>query len=352
MAKYEFPRGADEIEKSATSRGDGDGKWRPFIQNFFWKDGDDRFLLFLNPISDIPKVLMQEVWLESGRKAYAIARTTPAIGEKKDPIQDTWQYKPIERYVGVAVELEADMKEVRNRPRPVGFHVLTRKFDRRIFDDKGEATGETEEVEAPIVGMVVQSASNFFRHVAHKDAKDGPITECAVQITRLGGGTDTDYSVDMFADLDVDLSNLINYFDGISYLSEEEISTLGAIEDDEELVTQLGSVLLDKRLDEMTDQDYYNEILDEITEPARFAKENKPSNSSRRASQGRNRTARPSQKKEAHPDETDPIRDDSEPAAENGASEPKPRARQRATKSSPVSDRLAELRAEGEAVTA
>lgn len=356
MAKYEYPKGAEEIEKSANREPTEGGKWRPFIQNFFWKDGDERFLLFLNPISDIPKVMMQEVWLANGRKAYAIARTTPAIGEKKDPIQDTWQYKPVERYVAVAVELEPEMKEVRGRPRPVGFTVATRKFERKIWDEEtNEATGETEEVQAPIVGMVIQSASNFFRHVAHKDAKNGPITECAVQVTRLGGGTDTDYNVDMFEDLDVDLTNLLEYFDGISYLSNEELDTLAAIEDDNTLVQELGSVLLDKRLDEMSDKEYYDEILDEIDEPARFAKENKPSGSSRRAQQGRNRQSRPSQKANgAEPSSvTASEPDNHDETTPEPEAEAKPRARrQRASKASPVADRLAELRAEGEAVPA
>jgi hypothetical protein len=353
MAKYEFPKGAEEIEKSANREPSEGGKWRPFIQNFFWKDGDERYLLFLNPIGDIPKVMMQEVWLSNGRKAYAIARTTPAIGEKKDPIQDTWQYKPVERYVAVAVELEPEMKEVRGRPRPVGFTVATRKFDRKVWDDEGKDTGETEEVQAPVVGMVIQSASNFFRHVAHADAKKGPITECAVQVTRLGGGTDTDYNVDMFEDLDVDLTNLLEYFDGISYLSEEELDTLSAIEDDQELVAQLGSLLLDKRLDEMSDREYYDEILDEIDEPARFAKENKPSGSSRRAQQGRNRQSRPSQKRSEGAETSSESASEADNHDGNAPeTDAKPRARRRATKQSPVADRLAELRAEGEAVTA
>src|SRR5438309_11263022 len=114
---YEFRRGAEEIQKSVDAReSGGSGPRRPFIQNFFWKDGHDKFLLFLNPVDDIPKVNMQEVWTSNGRKMYVIARTDPAIGDKKDAIQDTWQYKPVERNVAIAVELEAEVTEVKGRP--------------------------------------------------------------------------------------------------------------------------------------------------------------------------------------------------------------------------------------------
>lgn len=343
---YEFRRGAAEIQKSVdAAAAGGDGKFRPFLSNFFWKDGDERFLLILNPVEDIPKVLMQEVWINTGRKAHAIARTDQAIGERVEPMEDAWNYTPTERNVAVAVELEPTFEVVKGRQRPTGFEVKVRTFERRIRDDKGELTDEREEVTAPEVGVIIQSPNNFFKHIAHKDATVAPITEVALQITRLGGGTDTDYEITAFESQQVDISALIECADGISYLGDDLDAVLDTIDkmEDDEAALHLGSVLLDKRLDEMADEDYYNEILDQIDEPARFGKKAK----SEQAKPARQ--ARPSQRRTRQAEPEVEASDGNAEAVEAPEEKPKrSRARRAApvSRTSPVQARLAELRDE------
>jgi hypothetical protein len=222
-----FRRGAAEIQKANEAAQSGGGDYRPFLPNLYWKDGDQKYLLILNPLEDIPMVLMHpKVWTGEGHPYAVIARTEPGIGEDADPIEDKWDYGPQDLNVCVAVELEPDVEVVRGRPRPVGFKVKTREFSRKVRDDDGEPTDEREEVTAPAIGLIAQSPNNFFNHIASKDATVAPVNEMAICVTRVGGDRNTDYEVDAFDDKDLDLTGLLDYVDGISYLSEEEMEAL------------------------------------------------------------------------------------------------------------------------------
>lgn len=333
----EFRRGKEHIEKANDRAQGGGGEFRPFIQNFFWKDGDSHYLLFLNPIDDIPMVSMQQVFID-GRPHSLVARTDDAIGEKVDQIEKQWDYDPKDQNVCVAVSLIPTVEIVKKRKRPTGFEVETRTYERRIRLDNGELSEDRETVTTPVVGVVAQSPNNFFNKIASTDANIGPINEAAMRITRVGARLETDYEVEYFDDKPLDLTNLIEFVDGISYLGDDMDPLLEWIDEgdheDLEIAERIGSVLLDRRLDEMCDEEYYNEVLEGITEPAKFSKK-------RREAQAKEKTARPARqsqrrrKAEAPAEATEPVEDTPAPVR---------RSRAAVTQESPAREKVTELR--------
>jgi hypothetical protein len=274
-----------EHQEKAAAR--GEGNFRTFAPFIGWQnDNDVRHLLFLNQWEDMPQVDYIGFIPMKGTKGNGdtftyyeavISRTDPAIaeetGETVDPLTRDLDAKPRSSHIAVAVELEPTYEEREKRgivrKEITGLEVKTTTFSRRVRDEKGDLTDETEEVTAPEVGFVVQSPANFFNVVASFDANKGPIHQVPVTITRVGGkgSNSTTYTVDEI-DADLDLSGLLDYLDGISYLGDDVGDLEAAIEDAEDDLAAaniIGDWMLDKRLEELCDKERYDQIAKETT---------------------------------------------------------------------------------------
>ena len=273
----DFRRGAAAIAEAQKKAKQGGN--RSFTPEFYWKDGDERYVLILNEMDEITTVDMISFIPVQGKKANGetyerfdrvIARTSPVIGETVDPMERDWDGKPRETSIAVAVELEPTFEEVRGRKRPTGFAIKTREFERRIRDDEGDLTDEYEDVVAPEIGFIHGSPHNFFNVITSYDANEAPIDETPVKILRVGSSTSTAYTVTGYPELEVDLSVLVDNLEGISYLSSELDEVLEAIDanediDDKGIARIVGTVLLDKHLLELVDKDRYDRLYNGIT---------------------------------------------------------------------------------------
>lgn len=328
----DFRRGADAIA-SAQKKAKSGGEFTPFTPEHFWKGGDEKFLLFLNPLNDIPTVDVISFIPVIAKKAdgtsyeryeRVIARTDDALGEDSDPMTEDWDAKPRATCVAVAVELEPTYAEVNGRKRPTGFSVKTREFERRIRDEEGELTEERELVVAPEIGIIHASPHNFFNVVTSYDESEAPIEATALKITRIGDDQNTVYSVSGYIDQEIDLSELIDNIDNVYYLNseiEDLINLVDSAANDEEAALIIGEAMLDKRLDELVDEDRYDELYKGITKSLdKFGAKKKAAGSSRPAAK-RERPARSSQRTRAAKDES--AEEAPEPEAVEAAEEPK-----------------------------
>lgn len=233
----EFRRGAEAISAAAERKG---GSFRPFVPSIYWKDGADkdgndlrsRYLLILNSVDQIPSVntigfISQP---DSAVGEMVIARTDPAIGERVDPLERDWNYAVQESNIMVAVELEPLIENVNGRDRPRGFEVKTKDFVRRVRDDKGELTEETEEVVAPAVGVIVQRPTNFGNIIVSFNEQENDIERTPVKITRQPTSPLT-FQIQGYPDMNIDLTNLVEYVDGITYLNDEMDELVETISD-------------------------------------------------------------------------------------------------------------------------
>lgn len=328
----DFRRGAQAIIE-ARERAKSGGDFHQFVPSLFWQDdGDEKYLLFLNAMDDIPQVDMISYIPQEGKKGdgstydyfeQTIARTDQGIGEDEDAIVKEWNYKARETNIAVAVELEPLFETIKGRKRPRGFEVATRTFDKRLKDDKGNITDDSEEVTAPVIGFVTQSPHNFFNVVQSFDAKEAPINETAVKITRVGakGQNSVTYRIDGYPEQDIDLTNLVDYADGLSYLSDDEVDELVEALDgveDAEAVEIIGAVLLDKRLEELADPERHEKLYKSIDKPAKFG------NTKDKKSSGKTRSSRRSQRRTEPEVEVDP-----EPEVKDAEEKPKAKPRSR-----------------------
>lgn len=271
-----FERGITALKSSG---GEG-GNFTPFVPRISWDDGEEKYVAILNPVDEIPKIHLHEfIPVGEGKRADGttytkyedfLARTTPAIGEDDDPLTDKGS-DARERNIAVAVELEPIMGTGKGgRARPKGFEVKTLEFTRRIFDDDGDDTGEKEEVTAPVIGFVVQSPFNFFGYLASHNETEGPHEDTAFRIKRRGAKTNTAYDWTPYLDQPVDFSAIVEFLDGISYLSREDRSELegklGDLDGIDEAAQLVASTLLEKRLEELADRERYDELTSDIEE--------------------------------------------------------------------------------------
>lgn len=248
-------------EESRESK--GSGQFPGFVRSIQWtKDKEEKFIVFLNPASEIPTVELHTfipvgTW-KSGKPRFDefISRTDPGIGESSDDLTDRLGRKASKRDIAVAVELEPTYTTVNGRKRPTGFAVKTETFERRVEG------GGTEEVEAPVIGPVVQARKNFFGWVASFDAATNPIEDTPLQVIRRGKDQDTVYDFTPFMDQEIDYSNLIEFAGNINYLRDEELDLSG---DPKEAALRIGKAMLDKRLDELSDGDRYERLVTPIT---------------------------------------------------------------------------------------
>lgn len=272
----QFRRGSAEIEKSTQRKGGGSfGKFAPSI---YWSDDKEaKYLLFLNPIEDVPRLDMINfipVKNDKGEQMYfasTIARSDACFGDEAitpDPLVEKWDAPIKDSNLFVAVELDPVMEEKRGRQKPVGFSVKTVEFDRRVRDEKGDLTDETETVVAPAYGFVQESASNFGAVLGSHDAAEFPIQDWAIKIMRIGTDQNTKYTATGYEEIAIDLDPFVDNLEGISYLSDVMDDLKEAIDglDPDKAVLAVGSVLLEARLNELADEERYNNLADGVTE--------------------------------------------------------------------------------------
>jgi hypothetical protein len=372
----EFRRGKEAIAEANRS---SERSFSPFLSNFYWKDDkQSRLLWILNPIDDIPLVKVIKPYTTDERVEYVIARQDKCHGENADPIEDKWGYGPAENNVCVAVELNATM-EIRNgRERPSGFEVVTREFTRRVRDDNGELTDQKEEAVSPSVGIICQSYKNFFNHLSHKDSTVGPINQFPLQIVRNGDGTDTDYEIDLFENQPLDMSGLLENWEDISYLTEEEKDDVAEMieqaDDDEEIVSIIGAALLDKWLNEHAADEWYATVSGKINAHAKWpskkyqeangkGEKTKTAEPRERAARTSSRRSRREPEAEAVETETTETTEEAPAEVEVEATPEEPKAKrtrrkaakaeetpaeveEEVTKDSPITERMKKLRAQ------
>jgi hypothetical protein len=308
----QFRRGAAEIEKSTQRKGGGTfGRFAPSI---YWDDKEAKYLLFLNPIEDIPRLDMINFIpiknKEGERVAFGsvIARSDACFGDdavKEDRLVTDWDAPIKDSNLFVALELEPITQEKRGREKPVGFVVKTKEFERRVRDADGELTEETETVVAPEYGFIQESASNFGSIIGSHDATEFSIQDWAVKIQRIGKKTDTKYNIVGYEDMEIDLSPFIDNLDGITYLPDEvrEAMKESLSDDPREAALEVGSILLEARLNELADEERYERLADGVDETLdKFGAKKKKGQKN-----GTAKTAKPSQRKsESNGDDAEP----------------------------------------------
>jgi hypothetical protein len=343
-----FRRGPEAIQEAVDTARSGGGEFRPFIPSIYWKDGDTKYVLILNPIDDIPRVQLHGFLpLTDGRYDQVIARTDEGFGERVDPIEQEWQYAPRLSNLMVAVELEPLVRIVGGYERPQGFEVKTKTFERRIRDDEGELTEDREEVTIPNIGIIAQSPINFGSVIADFAAKDAPIHTTAIRISRLGKDSPT-YTVTGYPDQDIDLSNLFDHIEGISYVKDMD-KLLGEIqqcETDEDATILIGNEILETRLDELSDSEHYDEVLAHISKASSYPSTQGGKKEKGAAKAKTTRAARPSGRRASAEEPTDTA-ESVQAYAEVKPTRTRARTRtaeEEVTKESPVPEKLARLR--------
>lgn len=334
----EIARGKAGIQ-AAQEASKGGGTFTPYLPNRYWKDDkEEHYILFLNEVEEMPTFdMVQFLMDENDHYQEVVAKTDQFFEERRDAFVEDWDATIVKRTLGICVELEPVIEVVKGRKKPTGFEVKTTEYKRKLLDDDGNVTDEEEEVTAPCVGYVCQSPNNFFNHVENYDANEAPINETAVKITRLGKDKHTSYSLTGYDDQPIDLSNLIEFIGGVSYLKDEADDLYDKIEDatDQEAAAIIGSLLLDKRIEELLDEDRYNALLEETAcrgeSLDKFGnKKSKKAKSPAKGDRARNRVAeRRAKRAEVHEDDDTP---DTEPAPEEEAAE-KPATKTRTRRS-------------------
>lgn len=171
-----FKTGAAAIAEAATS-GSGGGKFTP---EFFWKEGQERFIQFITPLDQIPKVPAYGVNVSTDGKtrmrSFIDNKGVEGV-EYYNPLRDRFELEPQFKNMAVVVELEPVYDEVADRKKRVGFKVLERTFT----PERGEHAGE--EVSVPNVGVLIQTGK-FFSYLTTWEEDKGPITETVFAIKR------------------------------------------------------------------------------------------------------------------------------------------------------------------------
>lgn len=344
----EIARGRAGIQAAQEAAKQG-GTFKPYLPSIYFKDDkEEHYLLFLNEIDEMPTFdMVAFLEDENGHYQEVVAKTDQFFGDRTDAFVENWDATIVKRTLGIAVELEPVIEVVKGRKRPTGFEVKTTEYKKKVVDDDGNVTDEEIEVTAPVIGYVVQSPNNFYNHVENYDANEAPINETPVKITRLGKDKHTSYALQGYDDQPIDLTNLLEYIEGVSYLKDDADALIDKIADasDQEASGIIGQVLLDKKIEELLDEDRYDELLTTIADRGesldKFGnKKKKKAKSPEKGDRARSRVAeRRAERAEAHADDDAP---DTEPAPE-AEEKPKGRARKAKTDGS-EKGRMSDLR--------
>lgn len=275
----EYRRGTAAIEEAANRK--GGGGFRPFAPEVRWQnDNEKKFVLILTPPNEVGTFDLHE-WIPVGKGEKAngetytryesfLSRKDPCIGEDYDKISDDLDQPPKTRCMGIAVELEPVVENVKGRLRPTSFTVKTDTYTRNTDDGAVEVT-------QPEIGLIVQSAYLMWAPLASYDeSAQGPLTELPLEVTRQGTDANTRYNFVPFPGLPVDLTAVIEYADGISYLEDDiadVVAAMSAADNDLGAAQAVAEALFNKRLAELADGDRYNELVGPITTlPDRYGK--------------------------------------------------------------------------------
>jgi hypothetical protein len=348
-------KGAEAIE--AAVEANSNRSYKPWLPSIYWgDDGDEHYVLILNTIEEVPQVDFHPfVDLGDGMPHMIICRTDPIIGERTDPIESEWQYKPRLTNLAIAVELEPVSEvDAKGRAIPVGFEVKTREFSRKILNDVGEPTDETEEVEAPVIGLIAQSPFNFFNQLRDYDASTASIHTTPLKIKRLGK-KDVSYTFVGFNTITPDVSNLLDLIENVSYVQGDDKEALLDLVDDapteEDACTAIGDFILNLKIDELGDEENYQELYQAITKPSAFPAKGKGKGKDKSESKSRGRTERPKRERRSRTtvDEVSTGSVTEEAPAEEVQETPKARTRKakdsESTPTTPREERMARLRA-------
>lgn len=284
----DFRRGMKAMAESQDSqKRQGNNPFPAFCPSIQWRDDrEEKYIALLNRPEDIPTVKVHTfiptgTW-PSGKPKFDefIDRTDPGIGEDTDDLTDRLGRKSQERGVAVAVELEPTYSTVNGRKRPTGFQVKTETFTRKTED------GGTEEVEAPVIGILMQSPRNFFGWVGSFHESTAPVEETPLQIIRRGKDQHTAYDFTPFLDQPVDYTNLFENIGNVSYL-RGDLDGIDLTGEALDAALSIGNIFLDKRLNELSDGERYERLVSPITEiedrfgnnsaPAKPAPQQRPS---------------------------------------------------------------------------
>src|SRR3954453_19057177 len=287
-----FRRGMKAMAEAQEAQSRNGGSLPAFCPEIKWpEDREERFIGFLPGPEDIPTRALHTfvpvgTATSKAGKEYTkyesfIDRTDPGIGEAKDDLTDRLGHRAQQRSLAVAVELEPTYSTANGgRKRPTGFAVKTETYTRKTEE------GGTEEVEAPVIGLVVQSPRNFFGWVGSFHESTADIQDTPLQVIRRGKDAGTAYDFTPFLDQKIDYSNLFDLIGNVSYLRDEDIS-YDESGDSLDQALDIGSKMLDKRLEELADGDRYERLVSPIEEiedrwgnnsaPAKPAKVERPS---------------------------------------------------------------------------
>jgi hypothetical protein len=274
MPNYQPRRGLGAVEQAASRK--GGTKLRGFAPEIRWReDGEKKYILVLSNfedndpnavvVADLHEFIPVGTAEKSNGETYTkyesfVSRKDPLAGnENYDDLEDRLGNKPRTRCIGVALELEPEFEVVKGRKRPVGFTVKTDTFTRKT------ETG-SEEVAQPAIGLIIQSAFLVWSPLGSLDESQGPLSELPVEVTRRGKDVNSRYDFVPYMEMPVDLSALFENLDGITYIADEldEVKDDIVAKGDIEAAQMVGQILVDKRLNELSDKDRYEELVTPI----------------------------------------------------------------------------------------
>jgi hypothetical protein len=195
--------------------GSNDGAPRPqFIQ---WAQEEKKFIQFITPLEDIPRVKMHQFIItgirDDGSYTYNdfVSRRDAGLDgpEGYDPIWTRFDMQPRDRCVAAA----AALSPVRDAEGKVSGWDISTKTTR-----KGESI--------PEVGLIIQHPANFFSWLATFEAEVGTeITNAVFSVTRRGEGIQTRYDfikTDFPTVPESEFAGLLPDIDGyLTYLADE-----------------------------------------------------------------------------------------------------------------------------------
>ena len=180
-----FRKGAAAILSNPVRPAAANNSDSPRPQFVQWDQEEKKFIQFVTPLEEIPRVKMHQFIItgqrDDGSFIYNdfVSRRDAALDgpDGYDPIWTRFDMPPRDRCVAAAVALEP----VRDKEGKIAGWEIATKTNRR---------GET----IPEVGLIIQHPANFFSWLATFESDTGAsIQDCVFSITRRGEGINTRY---------------------------------------------------------------------------------------------------------------------------------------------------------------
>ena len=202
--------------------GEKKGKSTRFASYINWKDNDTKTLYFITPVDEVMRIMMHQFVKkvvetdDGGEKDLWLnfmCRKDPAwLDESNGECQlcDELGHKAVEKVLAIAVEVEPTM----SGKRPMGVVVKTHPGTDRDGNER----------EYPNVGIVTQSAHNFFQYLLTQSERRD-ISDVSWEITREGTGLQTKYNfypIEFSPDLDDVVDHVPDLYDYVADLGSAE----------------------------------------------------------------------------------------------------------------------------------